>query len=170
MNKTHNKTFVALVGSVCATVSLALVTDFEGVSYFGYRDPVGIPTKCYGDTQGVTVGKRYTEAECKASLETQLLSKATGVLQCVPVLNEHPYQLAASISFAYNIGIGAFCKSTTAKRFNAGNFAGACKAMNESDTGKPQWDTALGVRLKGLTRRRAVERSVCETGLKGFRR
>lgn len=165
MNKTHNKSFIGIVGATCAAVSLALVTNFEGVSYYGYRDPVGIPTKCYGDTLNVTVGKHYTEAECKQSLETQMAAKASGVLACVPGLKDRPYQLAASISFAYNIGVSAFCQSTTAKRFNSGNYAGACKAMQENDNGRLQWITARGVVLKGLIRRREKERAVCEQGL-----
>ena len=166
MTTKHNKTFIALVGSVCATVSLGLVTHFEGLSYFGYRDPVGIPTKCYGDTKGVTVGKRYTEAECKASLETQMADKAEGVLRCVPTIKDKPYVLAASISFAYNIGVSAFCRSTTAKRFNAGDYAGGCRAIQQADNGKLQWITAQGKVLPGLIRRREAERKVCEEGLK----
>lgn len=145
-----------------AASSVALVTEFEGLSYYGYRDPVGIPTKCYGDTSGVSVGKLYTKQECLESLESQMAEKAQGVLNCVPDLKQHPFALAASISFAYNIGVSAFCKSTTAKRFNDGNIAGGCKAMQMNDSGKLQWVTAMGVTLNGLKRRRAEERRICE--------
>ncbi|MDN7525159.1 MULTISPECIES: glycoside hydrolase family protein [Burkholderia] len=65
----------------------------------------------------------------------------------------------------YNVGAGAYCSSTTAKRFNAGEWKGACRAMNEADNGRPQWVTAGGRVLPGLVKRRAEERALCERGL-----
>jgi lysozyme len=110
----------ALVGAAVAATLAVMVPNFEGTRLVGYLDPVGIPTKCMGDTTNVVVGYRYTEAECRTSLETQLLAHAAPVLTCVPALAGRDNQLAASVSFAYNIGTGAFCKSTAARRFSAG--------------------------------------------------
>lgn len=87
------------------------------------------------------------------------------MLKCTPGLEGHKFQLAAAISFAYNVGAGAYCGSTTAKRFNAGEWKGACRAMNESDSGKQQWVTAGGRVLPGLVERRAEERALCERDL-----
>jgi lysozyme len=42
------------------------------------------------------------------------------VLACVPWLAEQSNLLAAQVSFACYIGMGAFCRSTAARRFNAG--------------------------------------------------
>ncbi|MFH5927187.1 lysozyme [Roseomonas xinghualingensis] len=156
---------VTLVGAAAASILLAIVPVHEGVVLRGYLDPIGIPTKCMGDTTDVVVGRRYTEAECQESLETQLLAHAAPVLACVPGLAGRTNQLAASVSFAYNIGTGAFCRSTAARRFNAGDWRGGCRAFNENDAGQPQWVTAAGIRLPGLVRRRAEERALCETGL-----
>ncbi|PRG74053.1 glycosyl hydrolase, partial [Burkholderia multivorans] len=69
------------------------------------------------------------------------------------------------VSFAYNVGAGAYCGSTTAKRFNAGDWKGACRALNEADNGRPQWVTAGGRVLPGLVKRRAEERALCERDL-----
>lgn len=164
-NKASKKTLAGIVGACCAAILYATVPIHEGNVLKGYLDPVGIPTKCMGDTTDVVIGQRYTEAECRESLETQLIAHAKPVLECTPGLEGKAYQLAAAVSFAYNIGTGAYCRSDTAKRFNEGDYGGACKAMNESDTGRPQWVTAKGKLLPGLVKRRAEERALCETGL-----
>ncbi len=70
----------------------------------GYLGPIGIPTKCMGDTTNVLIGHRCTKAECQASLETQLVVHAAPMLACVPGRTN---QLAAATSFAYNVGKGA---------------------------------------------------------------
>ncbi len=161
----NGQKLVGVVGAAAAALLVSIVPQFEGTSLVGYRDPIGIATKCSGDTQNVEVGKRYTDAECRESLERQLVAHAEPVLRCTPALQGHTYQLVAAVSFAYNVGVGAYCGSTTAKRFNAGDFRGACRALNESDSGRPQWVTAGGRVLPGLVKRRAAERALCERGL-----
>ncbi|CAJ3427027.1 MULTISPECIES: lysozyme [pseudomallei group] len=158
-------TLVGVVGAAAAALLFSIVPKFEGVKLVGYLDPVGIPTKCMGDTRDVVVGKAYSEVECRQSLEAHLIAHAEGVLRCTPGLKGRPYQLAAAVSFADNIGPRAYCASTTAKRFNAGDLRGACRAINEADDGRPQWVTARGRVLPGLVKRRAEERAICERGL-----
>lgn len=162
---TGKKTLVGVVGAATAAILYCIVPKFEGLAHQGYFDPVGIPTKCAGDTLDVVIGKHYSDAECRASLESQLLEHAQPVLSITPALRDHPFQLAAAISFAYNIGIERYAASTTAKRFNEGDWKGACRAINESDDGKPQWVSAQGKMLPGLIKRRAEERALCEKGL-----
>lgn len=128
--------------SAVALIAAALV-QYEGVRHVGYLDPAGIPTKCMGDTHDVVVGKYYRDAECLKSLMTQVTSHGDAVLSCVPSLAGHDNQIEASTRFAYNIGSGAFCKSTVAKRFNRGDWRGACRAINQDDRGNPQWVTAV---------------------------
>jgi len=67
-------------------------------------------------------------------------------------------QLIASVSLAYNIGTGGFCRSTAARRFNAGNWRGGCDAFL-------MWNRAGGRVVRGLTLRRQRERAICLTGL-----
>ncbi|MCS6516986.1 lysozyme [Burkholderia thailandensis] len=165
MAEMRRTTLAGVVGAAAAALLFSIVPKFEGVKLVGYLDPVGIPTKCMGDTRDVVVGKAYSEAECRASLETQLIAHAEPVLRCTPGLKDRPYQLAAAVSFAYNVGARAYCTSTTAKRFNAGDLRGACRAINESDDGRPQWVTARGREMPGLVKRRAEERAICERGL-----
>jgi lysozyme len=159
------KTIVGVVGAGAAAILLVIVPNFEGTIFKGYRDPIGIATRCSGDTKNVVVGQVYTKAECQESLETGLIAHAEPVLRCTPALKGRTYQLAAAVSWAYNIGAHAYCDSTTARRFNAGDFRGACKAMNESDSGRPQWVSAAGKILPGLVKRRVAERALCEKDL-----
>lgn len=160
-----NGVLAGVVGTAAAAMLYCIVPRFEGVVHRGYFDPVGIATKCSGDTHDVFAGRPYSDAECWVSLNEQLLAHADDVLKCTPVLRDHPNQLAAAVSFAYNIGGEAYCSSATAKRFNTHDWSGACRAMNESDDGRAQWVTSRGRVLPGLVKRRAEERALCERGL-----
>ena len=154
------KTLVKVVGTAAAVILLTLVPTHEGEVLTSYQDPVGIWTVCYGDTDPAMAipGVTYSREECLRSLERQLIAHAEPVLACTPGLKDHPNQLAAATSLAYNIGTGAYCKSTVAKRFNSGDWAGACKAFE-------MWTKAGGKTLPGLVRRRADERKLCETDI-----
>ncbi|VBN63776.1 lysozyme [Burkholderia pseudomallei] len=161
----EKKTLIGLVGAATAALLLSIVPAFEGEVLVARPDPIGIITACNGDTKDVYAGRQFSRVECRARLERRLVEHAEPVLTCTPGLKGRTYQLAAAVSFAYNIGPGAYCGSTTAKRFNAGDWRGACRAINESDNGRPQWVTAGGRVLPGLVKRRATERAICERGL-----
>lgn len=135
------------------------VRHVSGKQYLrAYADIVGVWTICDGDTKGVRPGMVETEAGCQARLERQLIAHAKPVLQCVPDLRNRPNQLTASVSLAYNIGTSGFCRSTAARRFNAGNWRGGCDAFL-------MWDKAGGRVVRGLTLRRQRERAQCLRGL-----
>jgi lysozyme len=123
-----------------------------------YRDIVGVLTICDGDTKNVRPGQVATRAECMERLEGQLIAHAEPVLRCVPSLRERPNQLVPAVSLAYNIGTAGFCKSTAAKRFNAGDYRGGCDAML-------RFNRAGGRVVRGLVNRRAREHAICVTGL-----
>ena len=154
------KSLTGLVGFAAAALLYALVPAHEGEVLSTYKDPVGILTVCYGDTDPAMAipGVTYTREECRQSLERQLYAHAEPVLACTPVLDGHPEQLAAAVSLAYNIGSSNYCKSTVARRFNAGDWAGACAAFG-------MWTKAKGKVLPGLVRRRADEAALCEKNL-----
>lgn len=145
---------VAIVGVGAAAVLVPTVQGFEGRRLVPYRDIVGIWTDCDGNTKNVVPGRVRTEAECDVILEQQLVAHAKPVLACAPMLKDRPNALAASTSLAYNIGPRAFCRSTAAKRFNAGNVRGGCDAFLN-------WNKAGGRVVNGLVRRRTAERQIC---------
>lgn len=165
MNQSRNATsrkqkggLIALVGAATAVIVTPLVSRWEGKENDPYYDIAGILTVCYGDTKDVERGRRYSDAECAERLERQLVAHAQPVLRCTPGLQGKPEALAASISLAYNIGPTAYCRSTVARRFNAGNIRGGCDAFM-------MWNKArVKGRLqpvRGLTNRRNDERTIC---------
>ncbi len=136
-----------------------LVDHVKGPQYLSaYADIVGVWTICDGDTKGVRPGMRETDAGCRDRLQRQLIAHAAPVLKCVPGLKGRDNQLVASVSLAYNIGTSGFCRSTVARRFNAGNWRGGCDAML-------MWNKAGGREVRGLTLRRQRERALCMRGL-----
>ena len=147
----------AKIGAVAVALAIPLVVHFEGYVPWAHRDPIGRLAACYGhDDQTMTPGKRFTAAECQAMLDQDLL-KHSEALDCIktPLADN---QKAAFLSFAFNVGNGAFCKSTLARKANAGDLMGACAELS-------RWVMAGGRELPGLVKRRAAERQLCEKGL-----
>lgn len=137
-------------------IATTCVAGFEGLRQVAYRDPVGIPTACFGETKGVHMGDRYTLDECKDMLSDSLEIANNGVNSCVHT-NISDNTRAALVSFTYNVGAGTFCRSTLVKRLNAGDVVGACNEL-------PKFVYAKGVILPGLVRRREEEKRLCLKG------
>ena len=148
----------ALLGAPAAAALMATIALWEGYEPTGYRDLVGVPTACWGYTADVEVGRTYDHAECEARLERQALAHVEPVLRCTPGLAGRPDQLIAAGSLAYNIGPRAYCRSTVARRFNAGDLKGGCDAFL-------MWNKAGGRVVRGLANRRRHEREICLRGL-----
>jgi lysozyme len=145
-------------GALAASV-VALVSGFEGLRTYAYRDPVGIPTICFGETRGVKMGDHKTPAECKDMLISRLAEFETGMRKCLTSPDTIPDNAyAAFLSFTYNAGAGNFCSSSMARLANKGDLRDACDALL-------MWDKARGIRLPGLTKRRQEERALCLRGL-----
>ena len=152
---------ITLLGAGAAALSIDKVADFEGYVPEGYKDPVGIPTKCWGDTRNVILGHRYTFEECSRSLNEHMYELALPLTKCVKDFKWLPEKTkAALVSMTYNIGNGAMCKSTVVQYFNNGNWERGCKRMAEI------YKTAKGKELPGLVKRRNYESEMCLQGLK----
>jgi lysozyme len=157
----RKKTLAGVAGATAAALLLVLVPRHEGEVLATYSDPVGIATVCYGDTDPAMAvpGAVHTREECLRSLERQLVAHAEPVIDCLDIdPAAYPHQTAAIVSLAYHIGVRAFCSSTVAGRWRAGDHVGACRAID-------MWRYAKGRELPGLVRRRADERRLCETDL-----
>lgn len=151
------KTGVGL--TVAGSLAVGLVGAWEGLRTTAYRDVVGIPTVCFGETRGVKMGDKYTVDECKAMLGDALAEFETGMRRCLTnpdKIPDKPY--VAFLSLSYNIGTGAFCKSTVARKANAGDLRGACDAILA-------WNKAGGRVIQGLVNRRKDERKLCLEGV-----
>ena len=149
--------------SMAVAISLPTVAVHEGVRYEPYYDIAGIKTVCYGETQGIK-DRTYTEAECLVRLAQRVAADYEAPIQkCTSTWHELPIEArSASISLAYNIGTGAFCKSSVHREFEAHNFVEGCNKFM-------LWNKArVNGRLKevkGLTNRRKSERNLCLEGV-----
>lgn len=143
----------AVVGAAAAAVLLTFTPRFEGTKLTTYRDLGGVLTYCTGATENAAWGRTYTPDECRTQLDRDLERHAEGVMACIHVPLTDGQQ-AAFVDAAYNIGVGAFCSSSMARKANAGNLAGACDALL-------MWDKVGGRPVVGLTRRRQAERALC---------
>lgn len=139
-------------------IAVALIGGFEGKRNEAYRDVVGVWTVCYGETRGVHKGDVHTDAECDAMLAKGIAEFETGLDKCLTADVPVPAKIAF-VSWAYNVGLGAACKSTLVRKANAGDLRGACREL-------PRWNRAGGRIIRGLTNRRIKERDLCLSAVK----
>ena len=156
---------VASAGAGASLMAIAMyvatpqIQGLEGTKYVAYHDIGGVLTDCSGHTgPDVVVGKVYTPAECQALTEKDAEKAASGVLKYSPQLLWHPMQLAAAISFSYNVGNGTYEKSYVEANFNSGNFQAACDSLLK-------YTYAAGKYSSGLANRRKQEWTVCTSTL-----
>lgn len=153
-----------VVGALAAAALLASIPKDEGLEYKAYRDIAGIWTICAGDTANVRPGLVETPEGCRLRLERQLIAHAAPVMACTPRLREpgRDWQRAAAVSLAYNIGVGAYCRSTVDRRFDAGDWRGACNAFLAWNKARVNGQLRP---VRGLTARRQRERETCLKGV-----
>ena len=154
MNKRLVKKVMAACTAGAIAGALVLIPAYEGVEYTPYRDVAGVLTVCYGHTgSDIQPGKLYTDAECKALLHDDLtkVRRAVDPMIKVPIDDN---TRAAIYSFVYNVGPGAFSRSTMLRKLNAGDIAGACDEMK-------RWTFSGGKRWQGLINRRETEKAIC---------
>lgn len=160
MNGQSRRTVAALALSAVALVSLVL--------HEGYTDravipvPGDVPTIGFGTTGGVQLGDRTTPPQAlKRALQD--VQKFEGALKsCVNVpLHQHEYD--ALVSFSYNVGSGAFCRSTLVKKLNVSDYSGACAELLRWRFFQGR-DCALPANTRlcgGLVKRREAEYRLC---------
>lgn len=142
----------------------ALLIELEGFKLEVYLDSAGLPTIGVGHllTQsermsgkilinGVYVRYRYglSETEVRDLLD-QDLEKFEGAVREALIVQVHKHQFEALMSFAFNVGIRAFQKSTLLKRVNALQWEDVPKQLR-------RWVYSGGKRSKGLENRREKE-------------
>lgn len=136
-----------------------LIAGFEGFSGKAYPDPVGQTTTYsigYGHQirpgDGLSLESVLTPAKGLQLLNQDVQATADAVIAAIPPgLNDN--QIAALISLAYNIGIGAFQNSTLLSLLQSGDTVGAADQFN-------RWIYSGGSVNQDLVDRRAKEEGV----------
>lgn len=136
---------------------LRFIAGHEGKRNSPYNDPSGYATIGVGHLIGrrpVTQADRdqwgtLTDDQVFALFREDIKRFADPVSAAVkvPVTQN---QFDALVSFSFNVGVGAFQKSTLLRLLNVGNYAGAANEF-------AKWNKSGGKVLAGLTRRRAEE-------------
>ena len=129
---------------------LELIKRHEGMRLIAYQDSVGIWTVGYGHTgsdvgPGVTISK-----EEAAELLREDIGEAEACIEEHVMVDLTQGQYDALCSFVFNLGCGAFMRSTLLRMLNESDYDGAAQQFL-------RWVNAGGQKLPGLVKRRADE-------------
>jgi lysozyme len=132
------------------------IARFEGIKLNAYQDSAGIWTIGYGNTRNpytglpVKKGDKITQAQALdwLRISTSSAEKDVKRLVKVPITAN---QLSALTSLVYNIGAGAFARSTLLRLLNSKTDKNLVAAQFL------RWNRAGGKELPGLTLRRKKE-------------
>lgn len=129
-----------------------LIHGFEGLRLKAYK---AVPTEKYW-----TIGYGHYGSDVKEGMEIdkkkaeELFEKDIAKFEkavndsVTQEINQNMFD--ALVSFAYNVGVTAFKKSTLLKKINGGDFIGASEEFK-------RWNKSSGKVLNGLVRRRTME-------------
>ncbi|MBE9491050.1 MAG: lysozyme [Bacteroidetes bacterium] len=131
-----------------------LIKEFEGFRDKAYKCPAGVWTIGYGHTLGVQEGDVITKAEGQELLLCDLRTAISAVNSLVTVQLSQS-QFDALVSFVFNIGIGAFVRSTLLKVLNNCQYEQVPHELK-------RWNKSNGKVLAGLVRRREAEAQLFE--------
>ena len=129
---------------------IELIKRFEGCRLEAYRCPAGVLTIGYGHTGNVNQGQRITQADADRLLREDAAKIESGVRAALG-RELAACKMDALVSFAFNVGIGAFRTSTLARKVKANPDDASIRSEFL------RWFFAGGKRLQGLVRRREEE-------------
>lgn len=133
------------------TNNVNIIKKHEGLRLEAYLPtPNDVWTIGYGHTHTTKQGMKITEAQAEKLLYKDLAwaEDAVNDLVNVPLTQN---QFDALVSFVFNVGAGAFAKSTLLRFLNTGDYTNAAAQFM-------RWNKQKGRVLNGLTKRRDDER------------
>lgn len=150
----RKRTTVAML--VVSGMSMIGIALHEGYVDHTYSDAVGVPTIGFGTTGGVKPGQQITVERALLLLGNNVTEKEHTMKACIGNVPLYQNEWDAYVSLTYNIGTGAFCKSTLVKKLkqNPPDYPGACREILK-------WNRAGGRVNDGLAKRRQDEYRQC---------
>lgn len=128
---------------------LDLIKKYEGLRLEAYKCPAGVWTIGYGHTKGVMPKMKISKEEAERLLKHDVSIVELKVVNTVGKLQA--CKIDALVSFAFNVGMAAFCRSTLCRKVKANSDDATIRA----EFGK--WVYAGSKKLPGLVKRRAEE-------------
>jgi len=167
--------------AVATSLGTGVVKMLEGRTLESHLDSGGVPTICDGairnkDGTPVKLGQTKTDDECDELLHGNYGQALRHVYNKTEI-ELSPYQLAGLGSFTFNVGPGAYDKSTLLKLLNQGHVLAACDQLRRwtrirvqsgsvRDMRDGVKDGMMDCKIKenkcyGLVTRREKEREMC---------
>jgi len=136
---------------------IEFIKRHEELRLKAYQCPAGVWTIGYGHTKGVRLGQVITEAEAEKLLIQDLRVAEDEINRHLLPIKQ--YQFDSLTSFVFNVGIGAFRKSTLLKRLKMD--------VNHPDIASQfnRWVYGGGKILPELVRRRREEANLYINGI-----
>lgn len=146
----------AALGLTASALVVGGIAVHEGYREHAYRDPAGVPTIAFGATHGVELGQRMDPVRAVQRLSADVDATARAIARCIGEVPLYQHEFDAFVSLAYNIGPGAFCRSTLLRHLHAQPpaYEAACAQIL-------RWRWAGGQVLPGLVTRRKAEYAQC---------
>jgi len=136
---------------------MVLLGFFEGDRLTAYRDLGGVLTICRGITHNVQAGQIATVEQCQ-KMDTAEAIAALAVVNSALLAEEPPARQAALADFEYNVGKGAFLRSSVLRLINADDIVGGCNALK-------LWIYVKGKVVAWQVKRRGIESEMCLIGV-----
>lgn len=160
-----------IAGFGASAVAVAIIAGFEGYSSRAYDDGVGVQTVGFGatrleDGRAVQKGDTVTPQRAVVLLARDADRTARELSACIGPVPLARHEWDAYVSWAYNVGSGAACRSTLVKKLKETlaptlserereeKYAEACRELL-------RWTKAGGRALAGLEKRRKAEYRLC---------
>ena len=138
-----------------------MIAGFEGYRGKAYDDGVGVQTVGFGSTRHtdgrpVKPGDSVTPERAVVMLAQDADRIAQELAACLGPVPLYKHEWDAYVSWAYNVGASAACRSTIVKKLKASppDYPGACRELLK-------WTRAGGRELPGLVKRREAEYRLC---------
>jgi GH24 family phage-related lysozyme (muramidase) len=134
---------------------IALIKLYEGFRARAYQDSVGVWTIGFGHTSAaglpyVKPDLQITRTEAERILSNDIGQFSVGIRHLVAGVDLNDNQFSALVSFAYNVGLGNFRKSSVYRAVMSGDFMAVPRRL-------ALWIKAGGRSLNGLIKRRDSE-------------
>lgn len=150
-----NNARVAVASLVISAASLVGIAIHEGYTDNAIQPIPGDSwTYGFGETAGVKQGDKTTPVRALVRLLDSAEKHADGVKKCLDGAYLLPNEFEAYLSLAYNIGVGAFCRSSIPVKVKAGKYREGCETIL-------LYNRAGGKVIQGLINRRQKEYKLC---------
>ena len=150
----RRQTVAALSLSAAALVGIAVHEGYRDEAYIPVRGDR--PTIGFGDATGVQMGQRTDPVRALIRLNQHVDNFQREMRACLGDVPLFQHEWDAYVSFTYNVGSAAFCRSTLVRllKEDPPKYAEACAQLL-------RWTKFQGRDLPGLVKRRTDEYRLC---------